>query len=319
MDEDTPHTSGTQFAEEIIAALTESGIDLADSQAFSFHLLVGTENDGLQCAEAAQLIGLETEVAQSEEKEDNGCWLCVASMAMTPNRDRLVEIGDKFIELANKYNGEFAGWEVNTDDLSDVVEGMFGSFFEQLGGLLDGDDETDGNEDADDIIDVSEPTFDKPLSPEADQFLKDACDEFNIKQAHLRDEWRFDECEQWGFDQETGVLKLEFEDGSTFEAQGQILGSHDPEEGSWEWAWNNPNVEKSVASDSLIVRALGAKLEIDYLCEGKVPLPEESLVSHLCGIGIKATDSFGVYNGSAGKIMVMILLKNPRWANPDQS
>jgi hypothetical protein len=169
------------------------------------------------------------------------------------------------------------------------------------------------------VIDVGGPNFDKPLSPEADHFLKQASDEFNVKQAHLRDEWRFDECDQWAFDQETGVFKLEFEDGSMFEAQGQILGSHDPDEGSWEWAWNNPNVEKAVASDSLIVRALGEKLEIDYLCEGKAPLPEESFVSHLCGIGIKATDSFGVYNGSAGEIMVMILLKNPRWASPDQS
>jgi hypothetical protein len=317
MDEDTPHTSGKQFAEEIIAALTGSGIDLADSQSFSFQLRVGNESDALQSAEAAQLIGLETEVGQSEEEEDNGCWLCVASMAMTPNRERLVEIGDKFIELADKYKGEFAGWEVNTDDLSDVVEGMFGSFFEQLGGLLDGDDQDDGEDD--DVIDVGGPIFDKPLSPEADHFLKQASDEFNVKQAHLRDEWRFDECDQWAFDQETGVFKLEFEDGSMFEAQGQILGSHDPDEGSWEWAWNNPNVEKAVASDSLIVRALGEKLEIDYLCEGKVPLPEEPFVSHLCGIGIKATDSFGVYNGSAGEIMVMILLKNPRWASPDQS
>jgi hypothetical protein len=317
MDEDTPHTSGKQFAEEIIAALTGSGIDLADSQSFSFHLRVGNESDAQQCAAEVDLIGLETEVKQSAEEEDNGCWLCVASMAMTPNRERLVEIGDKFIELADKYKGEFAGWEVNTDDLSDVVEGMFGSFFEQLGGLLDGDDQDDGEDD--DVIDVGGPNFDKPLSPEADHFLKQASDEFNVKQAHLRDEWRFDECDQWAFDQETGVFKLEFEDGSMFEAQGQILGSHDPDEGSWEWAWNNPNVEKAVASDSLIVRALGEKLEIDYLCEGKAPLPEESFVSHLCGIGIKATDSFGVYNGSAGEIMVMILLKNPRWASPDQS
>ncbi|MFT5031211.1 MAG: hypothetical protein ACI9VS_003675, partial [Candidatus Binatia bacterium] len=180
MNQEEPYNSGAQFADEIIAALTESGIDLADSQSFSFHLRVGNESGAQQCAAEVDLIGLETEVKQSAEEEDNGCWLCVASMEMTPARDRLVEIGDKFIELADKLDGDFAGWEVNTDDLSNAVEEMFGSFFEQLGGLVDGDDVEDGEEDDDDVIDVGGPNFDKPLSPEADHFLKQASDEFNV-------------------------------------------------------------------------------------------------------------------------------------------
>lgn len=307
MSQEESYTSGAQFADEIIAALTQSGIDLADSQSFSFHLRVASELAAAQCAAEAELIGLETAVAESDDDDFRG-WVCVASMEMTPSRERLVEIGERFIELARQCDGDFAGWEVNTDDLSNAVEEMFGSFFEQLGGLVEDEEREDGE-----FINVHALDFDAQLSPEADRFLKEACDEFNVKQAHLTSEWRFEECDRWAFDQETGVFRLDFEDGSRFEADGQILGSHAPDDASWEWAWNNPNVSEDMARDSRIVRELGATLGIDYLGEGKIPMPDETSLSHICGLGVKATNSFGAYNGAAGDITVMILLKNPRW------
>ena len=47
---------------------------------------------------------------------------------------------------------------------------------------------------------------------------------------------------------------------------------------------------------------------------GMVPAPNEEFVSYLCAIGLKATDSMGVFRGKAGPIAVMLTLKNPRWA-----
>lgn len=315
MSEEKPYSSGTQFADEIITALNESGIDLSDSQSFSFHLRVPSQSAAQKCAAEADLLGLETEVAESDDEEqDDGAWLCVASMEMTPARDRLIEIGEKFIGLADEFGGDFAGWEVNTDELSSAVEEMFGSFFEQLGGLIEGEEDAAQDEE---LIDIGGIDFDKPLSDEADRFLKESREEFNVKQAHLRDEWRFEEGEEWAFDPDTGNFRLEFEDGSVFQAEGQILGSHDPEEETWEWAWNNPNVEKDVARDSLAVRELGERLEIDCLCAGKISLPTEEFVSYLCSLGVKATDSFGIYSGEAGALSVAVLLKNPQWASPD--
>lgn len=153
-----------------------------------------------------------------------------------------------------------------------------------------------------------------PLSPEADKYLGDATTEFNAKQKVLNEDWRFDSYKQWGFDQYSGILKLDFADGTQFQADGQILGSYASANSSWEWAWNNPHVEEAMKRDSELVKKLGDRLKIDYLLAGMIPAPGEVFVSYLCAIGIKATDSIGVFRGKAGPVDVMITLKNPRWA-----
>ena len=154
--------------------------------------------------------------------------------------------------------------------------------------------------------------LDAPLSPEADQFLAEATVEFNTKQEALSRDWRFGKSKEWGYDQESGIFRMHFADGSQFNADGQILGSYCAGDSSWEWAWNNPNIDAPVAKDSHAVKALGERLGIEYLTAGMIPIPGEAFVSYLCAIGIKATESIGVYRGDAGPIDVLITLKRPR-------
>ena len=156
--------------------------------------------------------------------------------------------------------------------------------------------------------------FDAPLSPSADHYLAEATAEFNAKQNALKTNWRVGQHKQWGFDQESGVLKLEFADGAELHFDGQILGSYSSSQRSWEWAWHNPWVDPAMARDSQIVKQIGEKHNIAYLQTGLVPLPDGEFVSYLCSIGLKATDSLGVYRGKCDPVDVIILLKNPRWS-----
>jgi len=151
------------------------------------------------------------------------------------------------------------------------------------------------------------------LSPEVDKFLAEATAEFNSKQETLYQDLRLKSQKEWAFDQATGVLRLDYENGDVLLVDGQILGSYYPKEGTWEWAWNNPNALDAIARDSKKVRAIGKKFELDYLQTGIIPVPNEDFVFYLCAIGLKATDSIGVYKGTAGPITVYIMLKNPRW------
>jgi len=156
------------------------------------------------------------------------------------------------------------------------------------------------------------PGFDGPLSPEADKFLAEATDEFETKQAALDRDWHFDSFKQWGFDQVSGIFRLEFDAGKEFQADGQILGSYAEAGKSWEWGWHNPYVDASIARDSKVVREVGERLGLSYLTAGTVPVPGDEFISYLCAIGLKATESIGVFRGPAGPIDVMILIKNPR-------
>jgi len=156
--------------------------------------------------------------------------------------------------------------------------------------------------------------FDTPLSPEADKFLAEATAEFNAKQEALRRDWRFEKAAQWAYDQVSGILKLDFNDGAQFQADGQILGSYSAGGGSWEWAWNNPHVEAAMAKDSKLVKQIGERLGIAYLIAPMIPVPAEDFAAYLAAIGVKATGAIGVYRGKAGPIDVFITLKRPRWA-----
>ena len=75
--------------------------------------------------------------------------------------------------------------------------------------------------------------FDAPLSPAADHYLAEATAAFNAKQNALKTNWRVGQHKQWGFDQESGVLKLEFADGAELHFDGQILGSYSSSQRSW--------------------------------------------------------------------------------------
>ena len=139
--------------------------------------------------------------------------------------------------------------------------------------------------------------FGAPLSAEADQFLAQATAEFNARQKALDAEWLAD-FKQWGFDQRSGIFRLQFRDDTEAHFDGQILGSYSAAENTWEWAWNNPWVEADMARDSHLVRDLGRRLAIDYLRQGMIPLPDGQFVSHFCAIALKATQSLGVYRGA---------------------
>lgn len=96
-----------------------------------------------------------------------------------------------------------------------------------------------------------------------------------------------------------------------------MLGSYQASDHTWEWAWNNPHVERAVARDSALVREAGTRFSIPYLQAGKTPMPTPDGVRYFASIGVKAAGSEGAYIGSAGSLEVVILLKQLRWVQPD--
>jgi len=152
------------------------------------------------------------------------------------------------------------------------------------------------------------------LTPEAETYVAQALEEFNAKQRTMKQEWRFDSYERWGFEQLSGTFRLEFADGRQLLAEGQILGSYSSTGNSWEWGWHNPYVDPAIARDSKQVKETGEKLGLPCVTAGVVPVPGEDFVLFLCAIGLKASNSVGVFRGAAGPVDVMILLKNPRVA-----
>jgi hypothetical protein len=161
-----------------------------------------------------------------------------------------------------------------------------------------------------------EPDDDAELSPEADALLAAACAEFEEKQQALEEgEWRLASCAGWGFDVDTGMVTVELEDGSRWEADGQWLGSFNPDDQTFQWAWDSPDMGEHLTRDSLRIKEAGERLGIRYLVMGGgcFPIPGPEFVPYLCGIGLKVTDSIGVMEAEAEGMVGFLMLKNPRW------
>lgn len=159
---------------------------------------------------------------------------------------------------------------------------------------------------------------DPPLSPEADRFLAEAWSEYGPKRdALLEGEWQLASCAESGFDDVTGVVTVRFADGSEWQADGQLLGSFNPDDQTFQWAWDSPDLSEHLTRDSRIVKEIGERFDLRYLVMGGgcFAIPGPDTVDYFCSIGLKATESMGVMEAGSGGPVWFIMLKNPRWTH----
>jgi len=149
-------------------------------------------------------------------------------------------------------------------------------------------------------------------SKTSSKFLESAIGEHNEKNDILNEQWGFDRYSEWGLDQESGIFFIKFKDDSLVEANGQIYGSFSSEDSTWEWAWNNPMVDESMAEDSLRIKEYGESENIDFLAEPIIELPDQNTATYLGAIGEKINNAQGLFVGQVEEIYIFIGLKGLR-------
>lgn len=146
------------------------------------------------------------------------------------------------------------------------------------------------------------------LTPEQDEFLSRAIDEYNLNISQMDEKYQITKL-AWGYEQDTLKLQLLDDGNPVYEADAQIAGSFYRPHGTWEWAWNNPNVEKNAAKLSLLVKQYGNKEGLDYLCTGTVDVAgEETFAAYLAAIAFKLSNVDYVYRGEVDDDFSVYLL-----------
>lgn len=154
-----------------------------------------------------------------------------------------------------------------------------------------------------------EELFDTPLSEAADAFLTACNTEFNAKQQRFVEQWLADGKEYY-VDFARGLLRVGRESGPPVLFHAVLVGSHDRDSGIWEWAWNNPNAETSVALPKSALAGIGEEFNLKYLLSGFVPVPMEAFPLYLCGIALKATGGLGAHVATEGDMEYYLLVKD---------
>jgi hypothetical protein len=103
------------------------------------------------------------------------------------------------------------------------------------------------------------------LTPEFSQLIERSRGHLEaLTSAHMG-AWRFGEEENWDMNQDEGILRFHFKNGTLAEAAAQAIGSYNVAQRSWMWAWANKSIDMPLKQDSIRVRGLGEAKGIPLL------------------------------------------------------
>jgi hypothetical protein len=95
------------------------------------------------------------------------------------------------------------------------------------------------------------------LTPEFKQLIERSRGHLEALTSAHAGTWRLGQEENWDMNQEEGILRFHFKDGTLAEAPGQAIGSYNVQQRSWLWAWANRSIDEHLSRDSARLRSLG--------------------------------------------------------------
>jgi hypothetical protein len=152
--------------------------------------------------------------------------------------------------------------------------------------------------------------FGNSISKEADEWLTDSNVQFNKSLEILQSKWTSGTTQVQVLLPEKKVVFLGPKVRVVFDAL--IIGTVRNADQSWEWGWNNPNIQSDRVVPAPALQAVGKRFDLRYLQHGMVPLPDEHFATFLSGIALKVHGGVSVYVSSGQGLQVYLLLSNPR-------
>ncbi len=94
--------------QQILDQLRAAGSDLSKPHPMEFYLYFPTEDVAARVADEIEADGYRVEVKRAPR---GPAWMCYVTRRMTPKKSEIAAMGRRFRELAEKYGGEYDGWE----------------------------------------------------------------------------------------------------------------------------------------------------------------------------------------------------------------
>jgi hypothetical protein len=110
--------------------------------------------------------------------------------------------------------------------------------------------------------------------------------------------YRLDE-RSWNVDQEAGMIVFDHADGTQMSAPVQIIGTYNPDDGSWLWAWDHGSVLEPLRAHAETVRRYGARHGIEELTARQIICGEEDCW-RFTALACHLNDAQGAYRGPTG-------------------
>src|SRR5262249_39963895 len=107
-----------------------------------------------------------------------------------------------------------------------------------------------------------------------DELVRRGMNDLELKHAMYERTFQISQA-AWNVDQDAGLIRFQSPDGNVATAQVQIIGMYNNTEGTWQWAWDNPSVNRPLAALADSMRAYGQQNNLLELTTAKLPCNEE--------------------------------------------
>jgi hypothetical protein len=138
--------------------------------------------------------------------------------------------------------------------------------------------------------------------------LNPLCDELIEKNLALIQSYGVGLEDSFDFDQGTGELTLVFPNGRELMCEAEILGSFDPAQRTFLWAWANPSLTEEVTRTAQHIRRIGEGRGEAILTEGEQAIKFD-VIGRLMAYGASVGELVGVYRAMSGHTSVFVAMK----------
>jgi hypothetical protein len=94
--------------QQVLDQLRAAGSDLSKPHLMEFYLYFPTEELASKVADEIEADGYKVEVKRAPR---GSSWMCYVTRRMVPKRAEIAAMGKRFRDLAERYGGEYDGWE----------------------------------------------------------------------------------------------------------------------------------------------------------------------------------------------------------------
>lgn len=143
-----------------------------------------------------------------------------------------------------------------------------------------------------------------PDDEQLEAILARSFEQLQLKtQSHV-DAWGLGSTERWDVDFDQGLL-LFSSPGLSVTSRVQVIGTHNPEDGSWIWGWEHPAVEPLLARDAVLVKAFGERYELSRYTTAEIRCTEDE-AWQFTALACHLAEASGAYRGPTDTVDVFM-------------
>jgi hypothetical protein len=153
----------------------------------------------------------------------------------------------------------------------------------------------------------------KPVDPSV--FIKQSVEGLRTQTSTHAATWHLGKEANWAADQDTGRIQFTFADGTIAEADFQIVGTYNTDDGTFLWGWDHPSVVEPLQTHASLAKEFGQKHGLSKFTERKVKCSEDE-AWEFTAVAARLGKANGAYRGPAGTALVYMTFGEIRLSKP---